>query len=139
MDEILKYERDLINYVRSKIHNDDWQDVVQDTLMYLCIKVNDINITNTKGLVLNTGRFFVNTYFKPKKEIQNIIEKESIDISYILKHFTNIDKTQLKPFLMSVYGYKIKDIANILKINENTIKTRIRACRNKLRNEMYIL
>lgn len=136
MDEILKYKQDLINYVRSKIHNDDWQDVVQDTLMYLCIKVDDIKITNTKGLIINTGRFFVNNYFKPTKPTVNITEKETVDISYIINHFGNIDKTQLKPFLMSVYGYKIKDIAKILKVNENTIKTRIRACRNKLRNEL---
>lgn len=134
MNKILIYQKDLENFVRSKIKTDDWQDVVQETLYYLCIKIDNINVTNYKGLLFNTANFFILKHFNKKDKKVNIQTHTKPNIQPILKSFKHIKEIHLKPFLMAVYGYKTKDIAVILKTNENTIKTRIRTCRNKLKD-----
>jgi len=152
-NDCLQYIPDLKKYVKSKVLTDIWKDVVQDTLIYLHFKFDTLQITDLKGLMINTSNFFIQKYYKKIKNNKiDYIEKIETNISanfkcnfdidnynsyyiddQLLKNIKNTSKTLFIPFEMQLNGLSIKDIAEELKCNENTVKTRISRCKEKLK------
>lgn len=148
------YIPDLKNFIRSKVKTDHWKDVLQDTLLYLFMKFDSLIITNLKGLLFNTARFFVNKYFNGKK-----IKFDDIDLCYnisdkdrhtfkidhwnvneiddtLLRNLRTIKKNWYEPFDMQLNGKTIKEISDKLHINENTVKTRIKRAKEYLKQNL---
>lgn len=148
------YTNDLKNYIRSKIKTDHWKDVLQDTLLYLFVKFDKLIITNLKGLMINTARFFINQHFKGSK-----IKFDNIDLCYnvsdrdshtfkldhwnaneiddkLLSNLRTIKKQLYEPFDMQLNGKSIKEISQKLNINENTVKTRIKRAKEYLKTNL---
>lgn len=155
-NDCLQYIPDLKKYVKSKVTTDIWKDIVQDTLLYLYFKFDTLQITDLKGLILNTANFFIQKYYTFKlkdklmvvEKIEKIESHKTVTIScdlkigrynsfciddVLLKNIDNISETLFKPFQMQLNGFTIKDIAEELKCNENTVKTRISRCKEKLK------
>lgn len=145
---------DLKNFIRSKIKTDHWKDVLQDTLLYLFVKFDKLIITNLKGLLLNTARFFINQYFKGIK-----MKFDDIDLCYnitdttnpvfvidhwnvneiddkLLRNLRTINKKLYEPFDMQLNGKTVKEISQKLNINENTVKTRIKRAKEYLKQNL---
>lgn len=154
--DIVKYIPDLTKYIKSKIISIDWEDVLHDTLLYLLIKFDDIIITNLKGLIINTGKIFINKYFYNQSfnfledldesslnsnEIQSHDFFESgYNTEYIsdtlLNNLNNVSDTLLTPFKLKLEDYSIKEISKKLNLNENTVKTRLKRCKMYLKQNM---
>lgn len=154
-NDFLPYIPELKKYVKSKVKTDWWKDVVQETLLYLHMKFDKLIITNIKGLIFNTANFFINKHFGASKieyrdtndmkfmynvtENSNPVFKLGDWNSYKIndKLFYNlscISKTLFEPFEMQMNDKSVKEIALELNLNENTVKTRIKRCKDFLKN-----
>lgn len=155
-NDCLQYIPDLKKYVKSKVTTDIWKDIVQDTLLYLHFKFDTLQITDLKGLILNTANFFIQKYYTFKlkdklmvvEKLENIESHKTVTINCdlkigkynsffiddnLLKNLDIVSETLFTPFQMQLNGFSIKDIAEELKCNENTVKTRISRCKEKLK------
>ena len=153
-DDFLMYVPDLRNYVRSKVKTDWWKDIVQDTLVYLFIKFDKLIISNLKGLIINTANFFINKHFGSRKilyydipetkYLYNLTEhmnpvfkigvwnSSGID-DRLYQNLRKVSKALFVPFEMQMNDVRVRDIAIELQLNENTVKTRIKRCKEMLR------
>lgn len=155
-EDCLEFIPELKRYVKKQVGGCEWEDVVQDTLLYLYLKFDDIEVTNIKGLLINTSIFFI------KKHLTNCNKINTCDIDNIkqynfnnanikigqynsiliddllFKSINNVSKSLFIPFQMQLNGYSMQDIAKELKTNENTVKTRIRRCKTVLKDNIGI-
>lgn len=147
-DIFYPYLDDLKRYIKSKCYDISYcDDILQDTLLYLYLNYKNIHITNPKGLLFNTCKFFINKYqtfiiYEDYKTNMYVTMSCSINVNYTYNSFniddkllniiTNINKDLFIPFKMQLETYSIKEIANILNIPENTVKTRIFRCKKEL-------
>ena len=141
-NDIILHIPDLKKYVKSKIKTDWWKDVVQDVLVYLYIKFKSSIITNLKGFILNTAKMFINKYFlrNDKKLIYSneilsndtsnqihVFMRSEYNTNYIddtlYNNIKSVSKLIFAPFKMQLDDMSIKEIAQELDINENTVKT----------------
>ena len=148
--EIKSYNDDLQNYIKSRIKNDGWKDVYQDTIVYL-LSQEDKEVSNLKGYILNAGRFFVYNYFnRQKKTIKYVAEYSEknvpvVDIENVKvgnidygkfddKQITvigNANRSGKSMFLeMIASGFSNKEIAMTFEMNENTLRTRLNRMKN---------
>ena len=151
-NDILSYVPDLKKYIRSKIKTDWWKDVVQEVLLYLYIKFKSIIITDLKGLIINTAKMFINKHITKNCARLVFVNELTTNVSIVQKHsflayeyntdliddnlFKNIQsvsKLIFAPFKMQLDDMSIKEIAQELNINENTVKTRIMRCKTYLK------
>jgi DNA-directed RNA polymerase specialized sigma24 family protein len=150
-NDILTYLPDLKKYVKSKVKTDWWKDVVQEVLLYLYIKFKSIIITDLKGLIINTAKMFINKHISTNTRlvfvnelttdnsmVQNhsfILSGYNVDIidDNLFKNIQNVSKLIFAPFKMQLDDMRIKEIAQELNINENTVKTRIMRCKTYLK------
>lgn len=150
-NDILQYVPDLKKYIKSKIKTDWWKDIVQETLLYLYIKFKTIIITDLKGLLINTGRMFMNKHITMNTRLvfSNTLEsahistqRHNFDISgynssiiddKLFNNIKTVSKLIFAPFSMQLDDMSIKEIAQQLNINENTVKTRIKRCKEHLK------
>lgn len=149
IEDIVKFIPDLKRYVRSRLNSDIWvEDVVNETLLYLLSKINDIEITNLNGLILNTSNFFISKY-RNNKIYNNDIPEEIVNFNGIVElnklNTYNLDdkmyskllsanKVHLHKLTLQIMGYSIKEISEIYKTNENTTKTHIKRCKDYLKS-----
>ena len=150
-EELVGYIPDLRRYVKSRIHTDWWEDVVQDTLLYLFLKFDTLLITDMKGLMINTSQFFINKHHTSQKKYTFVVinaDQFTVDpnVKYAVGEYNGVkmsdelynsihkvSKTLFVPFSMQVDGLSIRNIAKDLGLNENTVKTRIKRCKEYLR------
>ena len=66
-------------------------------------------------------------------DLENYTELEKIDFYFILNDLNYDERIAILLFYLE--DYSIKDIAKILKSNENTIKTRLRRGKEKIKNK----
>jgi len=154
-NDILYYLPDLKKYVKSKIKTSWWKDIVQEVLLYLYLKFKSLKITDLKGLILNTAKFFINkhinkncnklvfsndiintaTTYQKHNFVTSGYNTEIIDDN-LFNNIQSVSKLIFLPFTMQLNGMRIKEIAENLNINENTVKTRILRCKTHLKNNL---
>lgn len=151
-NDILTYLPDLKKYVKSKIKDDWWKDIIQEVLLYLYIKFKSLIITDLKGLLINTAKMFINKHFRNTSKIiynDTIIDIATTNQKHIFmtsgynteiiddrlyNNIKSVSKLIFTPFKMQLDDMSIKEIADELNINENTVKTRIKRCKEHLKN-----
>lgn len=152
-EELVEYIPDLRRYVKSRIQSDWWEDVVQDTLLYLFMMFDKLLITDMKGLMINTSQFFINKHHTSQKKYTFVVittDQFSVDpnVKYTIGEYNGfkmsdelynsihrVSKTLFVPFTMQIDGQSIRKIASELGLNENTVKTRIKRCKEYLKKE----
>lgn len=155
-NDCLEHIPALKTYVQTKIKTHHWKDVVQDTLVYLFLKFDTIEVTNIKGLLINTSNFFIQKHYtaiKKDTKIENIKNTLSLNISPDVKigkynsyliddslfnSINTVSKSLLIPFQLQLNGYSIQEISDKLNTKENTIKTRIRRCKGILKDTVEL-
>lgn len=153
---ILEYEQELYKIARMRLNNDyDICEAVQSTMIlaYKHIK----KVKNAKYLKTWIVRILINEckkiYKKNKKLIGEDTQMEEIidnsnDYDLVNSELTfysllKILDYQERQILMLYYSssFNIKEISNILHMNENTVKTKMRKAKSKLkekyRGEMF--
>lgn len=155
-NDFLQYLPDLKKYVRSKIKTDWWEDVVQDTMIYLHLKFEKLIITDLRGLIFNTANFFINKHFRVSRiDYTDVVETKYMyaaseatnpvfkignwngnDIDdKLYSNLRRVSKTLFTPFEMQLNDKTVKEIATELELNENTVKTRIKRCKEFLKKQ----
>lgn len=148
-DELINsIKSDLYCIARTRLSNmDDIADAIQDTIL-TCYK-NIKKLKNDKVFKPWLIKILIsrcnNIYNKKKKynisieenemdkyiEVQDNLEK--IDFEMFIKNLSPDEQTILTLYYYS--GYTTKEIGHIMRKNENTIKTKIRRAKDKLRQE----
>lgn len=152
--EFKPYLPDLKKFLQHKIKSDWWEDVYQETLCYIYSNQNKVIISNHKGYLLNTARFFINKHFDYNNKwktdgVENIKENVCCNVMFDTSTGFNgflIDDNlfiKLKSIPSDLYtplkmqfeeNQSIKNIAEALGLNENTVKTRIKRAKEYLKH-----
>lgn len=149
-DIILEYEQELYKIARMRLNNDyDICEAVQSTMILAFKHIK--RVKNAEYLKTWIVRILINEckkiYKKNKKQIfEDIQTKEIADtkndydlINSELNFNTLLELLDYKErqILILYYssGFSIKEISKILHINENTVKTRMRKAKSKLREK----
>lgn len=146
---MLSYEKDLYKIAKLRLNkNDDICDAMQNTLLLVYKNVKKIrNISFFKTWVIKILINECNKIYKKQKNVisfeDNEMEKyisnantnnlsEDLDFEILIK-ILNYDEKQI---IQLYYGndLAIKDISMILQMNENTIKTKMRRAKLKIKN-----
>lgn len=129
---------------------EDAEDVLQETIIEAYVKIHKIKKNESfKSWIRKILISQINTFYerKAKKEIKiktklmenfeeenknnNIVETEQdMDFKMLLDKLEDEDKTIILLFYND--GYKIKEISQMLNINENTVKTKLSRARKKI-------
>lgn len=149
------YERQLYVIAKSRLNNnEDIKDVMQETIMQGYIKINGLKSAEkfsswiTSILINNCNKLYIKNKMKllsydDIEETNNInfkqeneYKKVEDDINFLdIINFLNIeDKTIISMYYLN--EYTTKEISEILKINESTIRSRISNIRNKIKDKM---
>ena len=159
--DCLQHIPSLNQHVRRRIRTDHWKDIVQDTLLYLHLKFDDIEITNIKGLMINTANFFIQKHYTRMKNnrvvgcnnIEEVVANRRINMKAnirigkynscliddnLFKNLNSVSRSLFIPFQMQLNGYSIEEIGDKLDVNENTVKTRIRRCKHALKDNLTL-
>lgn len=151
LNKIMKeIESPLYNFAILKLKNEvDAQDVVQDTM--LLIYKNLKSLKEPKYFRSWAIRILINEcnkYYKTKRieqteNIDNITEikmefDEAIQKLDTIKVLDSLKAKEKNIMILHINGYKNSEIAEIMEMNENTVKTKIRRCKDKIQKK-YIL
>lgn len=144
---ILMMEKEMYLIAKSRLNNDDdIADAIQETIL-MCFK-NIKKLRDNKLFKTWTIRILINEcnkiYKRNKRSIISLDEKElelkdennnyeNLSFHNLIRNLKKEEKTILTLYYCS--QYTTKEIANILKIKENTIKSKIIRAKNKLRKE----
>lgn len=133
-----------------KLHNlSDAQDAVQEAELSICKNINQlkqkkyfktwsvkilINECNKilcyKNKEIDNVRKLLNNYMGNEYESDIIDAEKRVYINELINKLDENDKMILKLYSD---GYKIQEISDILNINENTIKTKLKRAKDKIR------
>ena len=148
-DELIKsMKKDLYCIARTRLNNlDDMADAIQDTILTCYKEIHKLkNNKLFKAWLIKILISKCNNIYNKKKKYNISIEENEID--KFVKVDDNLDKINFEMFIrnltsdeqtiLTLYyysGYTTKEISKIMRKNENTIKTKIRRAKNKLREE----
>lgn len=143
-----EYQKDIYHYALKLTKNpDDAEDVVQDSLMRAwngIEKLRDLNsakywlMTIVKREFLRKINNKIQENTEQYEDFEYLIEEEDrslgmIETSETIKVMFMLEAPYKEVLILQgVYGYKIKEISEILKLNENTVSTRLFRARKKL-------
>lgn len=147
---ILEIKNELYKIAKTRlINDDDIDDAIQETMIeaYKSIK----HLKNPEYFKTWIIRILINKcnyiYKKKKKHIISYEEKElekyisseeletsSIDFYILIKNLKYEERIVIILYYME--SYTTKEISKILKVNENTIKTRISRAKAKMKNSL---
>lgn len=143
-------ENRMYNYARNKINNhSDINDIIQETIVKIykyrhCLR----DITRFEAWYMSILRNECNRYYREKHKNELLLEKiysvtevttvdysindfeNTMDFHQYLNKFKAIDREIV--LLHYQCNYPIKDVSLILGINENTIKSKLKRCKDKL-------
>lgn len=139
---ILNIEDELYKIARTRLNNeDDILDVIQDTIISAYKSIKKLRKPELfKKWIIKILINKCNDQYRKKQFIElneNIVGEIEIDSSKIdfdcLMKILNYDE-RIAMTLFYLEGYTTKEIGKLLKTNENTIKTRIKRAKEKIKN-----
>lgn len=143
--------QDLYKITRCRLScEDDIEDAVQETMISAFKNIKKLNkkescktwiikiLVNKCNQIYKKNKSRNISFEELKKEpdysdSENYTELEKIDFYFILNDLNYDERIAILLFYLE--DYSIKDIAKILKSNENTIKTRLRRGKEKIKNK----
>ncbi len=149
-----RYKNKIFNYVLKMI-NDRMlvEDIVQNVFLKFFENMDSIkNKNNVSYWLFVTARNEIYGYYRSKKskvDQFNVYDTEELETEFqenleeifelkemkelIIKELENISIEQREPFIMKEFsGLSYKEIASIMNIDENTVKSRLYKTRQKL-------
>lgn len=146
-----KYKNDIYRIAYSyTLNKEDAEDIVQSTFFKLHKNINKFNSTdeNVKRWLLrvavNESKDLLKSIWKKRRvnyeELENIKDNKNIEKTKELINILNkIDKKYRIPFYLHYYeGYKVKEIAEIMKLSESAVKSRLLRVKEKITEEMEV-
>lgn len=148
---ILMYKDDLYRIARARIGNcqDDICDIVQETIMVAYSSIKNLKKKSSfKSWLFTILSNNCNDFFRKKYSVENIsyesIEGENyltispvmeskIEFDSLMEILTEEERTII--LLYYEYGYDSNEIAKILNINANTVRSKLFRARNKIANK----
>lgn len=139
---ILNIEDELYKIARTRLNNeDDILDVIQDTIISAYKSIKKLRKPELfKKWIIKILINKCNDQYRKKQFIElneNIVGEIEIDSSKIdfdcLMKILNYDE-RIAMTLFYLEDYTTKEIGKLLKTNENTIKTRIKRAKEKIKN-----
>lgn len=144
---ILNIEKEMYLIAKARLKSDDdIADAIQETILSCYRNIHKLRDNSVfKSWVIRILINKCNDIYKKRKKNTISLEKNEIDIEdksdtesklsfYILIRNLNEDEKTILT-LHYYFKYTTKEISKILKVNENTIKSKILRAKNKLRNE----
>lgn len=148
-NELIKYyEQDLYKIARSRLDiEDDIYDAVQETILAVYRSLNDITkVSSFKTWIIrilinkcndiyrkraNFPNFSYDYYDCDKYVSTNIQDESTLEFDSLLKSLPNEERYIV--LLYYVEGYKTKEIAEILNIKHNTVRSKLSRAKLKLK------
>jgi len=121
----------------------DAEDITQKVFLKIFKNISKIQTNNIKQYLLKVASNECKDFFKSfwRKNITSLdnndaysVDKENIELLNILQVLPK--KYRICIHLYYFYGYDVKEIAKIERVNENTIKTRLSRGRKILKHEI---
>lgn len=150
-DIILEYEQELYKIARMRLNNDyDICEAMQNTMILAYRNIKKVkNINYLKTWIV---RILINEckkIYKKKKKHLLFEDSQIIDVIDVKNNYDKIDSEltfnsllkildyEERQILIMYYssGFSIKEISVILHINENTVKTKMRRAKSKLKEK----
>ena len=142
-------DKKLYYIARSKLkYEEDIKEVIQETIFECYKSINKLkDISKFEKWVIKLLINNCNDYYRRKKNV-NFVEyseditdisngemdivniNSKIDFSYLIKLLNEEDKLIFTLYYSS--GYSVADISKIINMNEGTIKSRLKRCREKI-------
>lgn len=139
---------DLYKIAKVRLKNeDDVLDAIQETIVSSYKSIKNLNnpdnfkkwiikilINKCNNIYLQKNNKLI--YFEDISEVSTVCEDESlksIEVEDVLKDLTNEERIIITLYYLE--DYKSKEIAWILDMNENTVKTKISRAKIKLKNK----
>ncbi|MBM24214.1 MAG: RNA polymerase subunit sigma [Chloroflexi bacterium] len=147
-----KYHKDMYRYALNLSKSKpEAEDIVQESLLRAWSGIENLNdLSSSKSWLLTIVR---REFLRKIEQAKRRKEDELSDSEYLLPSDFDLDnqaelnevinlilllEEEYKEILLlqSVYGYKVKEISDLLNINENTISTRVFRARKQLKELM---
>ncbi len=146
---VLKYKDRLFNFILRYLSNtQDAEDVLQDIFIKVYFKINlyDERKSSFVTWVFTVTRNTVFNKLKQKKMVRLDYDNMSLESNQgnnfeddeIVQKAINVLDNKYKDIVLLYYmeGFKYKEIADILKMPINTVKTRLNRAKGILKNEL---
>lgn len=148
---IIYYQNDLYKIAKTRLReNDDIDDAIQETIISAYQSINKLfNVSKFKAwlitILINKCNYIYKQkeknksvsydYIEAEKHISQRLEFESSTDFDSLMNLLNQDE---KTILVLYYyeGYKLKEIARILKIKDSTVRSKILRAKKKIKNNL---
>jgi len=153
LNKVMKeIEQSLYKFAILKLKNkEDAQDVVQDTMILIYKNLKQLkNPTHFKTWATRILINECNKYYRTKSKrseqtenIDNIIDFE-MQINEVtqkidtIKVLESLETKERNIMILHINGYRNNEIAEILKMKENTVKTKIRRCKEKIKQNYVV-
>lgn len=147
-----KYHKDMYRYALNLSKSkSEAEDIVQESLLRAWSGIENLNdLSSSKSWLLTIVR---REFLRKIEQAKRRKEDELSDSEYLLPSDFDLDnqaelnevinlilllEEEYKEILLlqSIYGYKVKEISDLLNINENTISTRVFRARKQLKELM---
>lgn len=150
-DIFILMKNDLYKIAMARFNNkEDAEDAVQETIISVMKSIHKVNrVKNFKSWVIKILINKCNNIYSKKKKysisideveipetlIGNNVSENNIDFYLMLKCLEYEER--LIMILFYSEDYTIKEISKILKMNENTVKTKIFRAKSKIKNSYF--
>lgn len=149
---ILYYQNDLYKIAKTRLReNDDIDDAIQETIISAYKSIHSlINISKFKSWLITILINKCNYIYKQKKKNNNISyeaiqasqcilqETSKVNLNIEFENLMSLLNDDEKTILVLYYyeGYKTKEIAKILKMNESTVRNKISRAKKKIEKDL---